>query len=84
MAADLSIIKRTLIAASGNFLEWFDFANFGIFATEIGDHFFPPSDPQTQLIQSFSVFAGAFLIRPVGGALFAAASCAKWSPAYQW
>lgn len=64
------VLKTVLVLGSGNFLEWYDFATFGIFAAEIGKHFFPPSDPQTQLIQSWSVFAGAFLVRPLGGVLF--------------
>jgi MFS family permease len=50
------VMKTVLVLGSGNFLEWYDF--------------FPPSDPQTQLIQSWSVFAGAFLVRPLGGVLF--------------
>lgn len=54
----------------GNFLEWFDFALFGMFANEIADTFFPPSDATTSLLEAFVVFAGAFVMRPVGGVLF--------------
>ena len=96
----------------GNFLEWFDFALYGMFANEIaavrqpGDSpladslslarsllslsvraplagclsatrmpppaqtFFPVGDAATQLLESFAVFAGAFVMRPVGGVLF--------------
>ena len=71
-AAPLSrraIVKQTLIAASGNFLEWYDFATFGIFARELGETFFPAADANTASIQTFSVFAGAFLVRPLGGIL---------------
>ena len=68
--ASAAIVRRVLLASAGNFLEWYDFAVFGIFAEEIGDAFFPPSDSHTALLRSFTVFAGAFLIRPIGGVLF--------------
>ena len=63
-------LKIVLVTASGNLLEWYDFAIYGIFAADIGHAFFPPSDGPTALIRSFSVYAGAFLIRPIGGVLF--------------
>ena len=62
---------KALIAGSvGNFLEWFDFALYGMFANEIAATFFPEGDAATQLLQSFAVFAGAFVMRPFGGVLF--------------
>ena len=64
------LIRTVLVAASGNFLEWYDFACYGIFASEIGDAFFPPADETTKLIESFVVFSGAFFARPLGGLLF--------------
>ena len=51
----------------GNVLEWYDFAVFGFFSEEIGKVFFPNS--QDPVAQSFAVFGGAFLFRPVGGVL---------------
>ena len=55
---------------AGNVLEWYDFAAFGYFAEVIGDNFFPPDQSeQSKLIESFVVFGGAFLARPVGGVL---------------
>jgi MHS family proline/betaine transporter-like MFS transporter len=59
-----------LAGSAGNFLEFFDFALFGIFANEISASFFPPSDAATALLKSFAVFAGAFMMRPLGGVLF--------------
>ena len=38
------LLCKVLVAASGNFLEWYDFAIFGIFAAEIGAAFFPTGD----------------------------------------
>ena len=70
MPPSAAIVRKTLIAASGNLLEWYDFATFGIFARELGEHFFPPADSSTASIRAFSVFAGAFFVRPLGGVLF--------------
>ncbi len=54
----------------GNVLEWFDFAVFGFFAPIIGEKFFPSDDPMDSLLSAFSVFAAAFLVRPIGGIIF--------------
>jgi MHS family proline/betaine transporter-like MFS transporter len=51
----------------GNVLEWFDFAVYGYFATDIGKQFFPQSDPVAQHLWAFAVFGLGFLARPVGG-----------------
>mmetsp|Transcript_35817 Transcript_35817/g.31600 ORF Transcript_35817/g.31600 Transcript_35817/m.31600 type:complete len:506 (-) Transcript_35817:47-1564(-) len=64
------LCKSLIGAAAGNFLEWFDFAIFGLLADEIGHNFFPKSANGVQLLQAFAVYAGAFLMRPLGGALF--------------
>jgi MFS transporter, MHS family, proline/betaine transporter len=63
--------KRKVIAAGmiGNVLEWYDFAIYGYFATEIGRQFFRQEDPVSQLLSAFGVFAVGYLMRPVGGAL---------------
>eukprot|EP01083_Nonionella_stella_P298936 1014478_1 len=64
------LCKSLIGAAAGNFLEWFDFAIFGLLADEIGHNFFPHNTQGVQLLQAFAVYAGAFLMRPLGGALF--------------
>jgi MHS family proline/betaine transporter-like MFS transporter len=51
----------------GNFLEWFDFAVYGFFATTIGKLYFPNDDAAVSLLSSLAVFGVAFLMRPVGG-----------------
>ena len=63
--------KRRVIAAGmiGNVLEWYDFAIYGYFASEIGKQFFRQQDPVSQLLSAFGVFAVGYLMRPVGGAL---------------
>ena len=63
--------KRRVIAAGmiGNVLEWYDFAIYGYFASEIGKQFFRQQDPVSQLLSAFGVFAVGYLMLPVGGAL---------------
>jgi MHS family proline/betaine transporter-like MFS transporter len=50
----------------GNVLEWFDFAVFGFFSSEIGKQFFPGSSPAAQQLKAFAVFAVGFGARPIG------------------
>ncbi|KAL7529112.1 hypothetical protein ACHAWF_002846 [Thalassiosira exigua] len=67
----------TIAGVLGNVLEWYDFALFGFFSDIIAQVFFPPSDtPATSttgeyydgnLLKSFAVYGGAFLMRPFGG-----------------
>ncbi len=45
----------------GNVLEWFDFAVYGYFASDIGQQFFPQSSPTAQQLLAFAVFALGFL-----------------------
>src|SRR5262245_7226396 len=61
-----SAVRTALAGLIGNVLEWFDFAVYGYFATEIGRQFFPRSDPTAQQILAFAVFALGFLARPFG------------------
>ena len=53
----------------GNVLEWYDFAIYGYFATQIGRSFFPRQDPVAQLLSAFGVFAIGYLMRPIGGVI---------------
>jgi MHS family proline/betaine transporter-like MFS transporter len=52
--------------ATGNMLEWFDFAIYGYFATALGKVFFPASDSTLQTVASFGIFAIGYLARPIG------------------
>jgi MHS family proline/betaine transporter-like MFS transporter len=61
-----SAVRTALAGLIGNVLEWFDFAVYGYFATEIGRQFFPRSDPTAQQLFAFAVFALGFLARPFG------------------
>ena len=63
--------RRRVVAAGmiGNTLEWYDFAIYGYFATQIGRHFFPHEDAVAQLLSTFGVFAVGSLMRPIGGVI---------------
>ena len=63
--------RRRVVAAGmiGNTLEWYDFAIYGYFATQIGRHFFPHEDAVAQLLSTFGVFAVGYLMRPIGGVI---------------
>jgi len=66
-AAPLPSALRTALAGLiGNVLEWFDFAVYGYFASDIGHLFFPQSSPAAQPLLAFAVFALGFFARPVG------------------
>ena len=43
-----STLRTALAGLIGNVLEWFDFAVYGYFASNIGHQFFPKSDPAVQ------------------------------------
>ena len=61
-----SATRTALAGLIGNVLEWFDFAVFGFFSTEIGKQFFPDSSPSAQKLKAFAVFAIGFGGRPIG------------------
>lgn len=73
---DITIVDRQLVhrsvgaTALGNAMEWFDFGVFSYIAVTLGKVFFPSSSPGAQLIATFATFAAAFVVRPLGGAVF--------------
>jgi MFS transporter, MHS family, proline/betaine transporter len=58
--------RAALAGVIGNVLEWFDFAVYGYFASDIGRQFFPQSSPSAQHLLAFAVFAVGFGARPIG------------------
>lgn len=59
---------RAIAGVMGNVLEWYDFAVFGFFSDVIGKVFFPKDQSEDlSVMESFAVFGGAFLMRPIGG-----------------
>ena len=61
-----SALRTALAGLIGNVLEWFDFAVYGYFASNIGHQFFPKSDPAVQTLLAFATFALGFFARPFG------------------
>lgn len=59
--------RRAVVAAVfGNFVEWYDFTVYGVFAATIATLFFPGGDQFVALLSTFAIFGVAFLVRPVG------------------
>ncbi len=61
-----SALRTAAAGLIGNVLEWFDFAVYGYFASDIGKQFFPKSSGTAQSLLAFAVFAIGFAARPVG------------------
>jgi MHS family proline/betaine transporter-like MFS transporter len=61
-----SALRTAAAGVIGNVLEWFDFAVYGYFATDIGKQFFPESSPAARQLLSLAVFALGFAARPLG------------------
>ena len=61
-----SASRTALAGLIGNVIEWFDFAVYGYFATDIGRQFFPQSSATAQQLLAFTVFALGFVARPIG------------------
>jgi len=61
-----SAFRTVLAGLIGNVIEWFDFAVYGYFATDIGRQFFPRSSATAQQLLAFTVFALGFVARPIG------------------
>lgn len=63
--------RRALLAGGiGNFLEWYDFALYGFFATTLAAIFFPEGDDTAALLYTFAIFGASFLARPLGAIVF--------------
>jgi len=59
-------------SAVGSAVEWYDYFLYGTMAILVfGPLFFPNSDPMASQMLALASFALAFLIRPVGGVVFA-------------
>jgi MHS family proline/betaine transporter-like MFS transporter len=70
-AAGTAVVKQSALRTAmagliGNVLEWFDFAVYAYFATDIGKQFFPQADPAVGQLAAYATFALGFFARPVG------------------
>ncbi|MDI5972506.1 MFS transporter [Streptomyces sp. SL13] len=68
---DEGAVRRAVKAAAlGNAMEWFDFGIYSYLAVTLGRVFFPSGNATVSLLSSFATFAVAFVVRPIGGAVF--------------
>ncbi len=75
--SDISIVsskkarKAVVATGIGNAMEWFDFGLYAYLAVIISELFFSGvGNSGLQLVFTFATFAVAFLVRPIGGAIF--------------
>lgn len=70
---DAKTRRRALIgSAVGSAVEWYDYFLYGTMASMVfGPLFFPSKDPVSSQMLALASFALAFMIRPVGGVVFA-------------
>lgn len=60
-----SLLNRVVITAvTGATVEWYDFFVYGLLATIVGKHFFPPGDPVAQTLAALLAFAVGLFFRP--------------------
>ncbi len=65
--------RRVLLGGSvGQFIEFYDFALYGVSAVMLSKLFFPSDNPLTGLLVLFATFGVAFFVRPLGGLFFGA------------
>lgn len=66
-----STFRRVLLAScAGSFVEYYDFAVYAALSPVISRIFFPEADRVAGLLNTLGIYAIAFLIRPIGGALW--------------
>ncbi|MGR6002246.1 MFS transporter [Bacillus cereus] len=53
----------------GNLIEWYDWYVYSAFAVYFSAEFFPKGDPTSQLLNTATIFAVGFLMRPIGSLL---------------
>lgn len=65
-------LRRAVIAATiGTTIEWYDFFLYGVITGLVfGKMFFPGSDPWVGTLNAFAIYAGGFVARPIGAAIF--------------
>ena len=74
MPSAASTVSRRGMAAAilGNWLEFYDFTVYGLFAVTIGKQFFPVESESGRLLLSLATFGVGFVMRPLGGILLGA------------
>ncbi|WP_448044986.1 MFS transporter [Bradyrhizobium liaoningense] len=62
--------KTVTVSSLGSALEYYDFVIYAVFAATISKEFFPSDSAVTSLFNTFLVFAGGYVMRPLGGIFF--------------
>ncbi|MDQ6526922.1 MFS transporter [Nocardioides sp. LHD-245] len=71
-AANRPSLRRTVVAASiGNFVEWYEFAVYGVVAAFISVAMFPADNPTAAMLNTWAAYGIAFVVRPIGGVVLA-------------
>jgi len=65
-----SFNSSIFLVSLGTGLEYYDFVIYGVMTYYLSDLFFPNIDSSISIIQSFSIFAVGYVIRPIGGIIF--------------
>ena len=67
-----SSIRALLLASVGSAFEFYDFVVFIFFASTISQLFFPSTVPDwDRKLESYAIFAAAYVVRPLGGIVIA-------------
>jgi MFS family permease len=67
-----SNIRAVLLASVGSAFEFYDFVVFVFFTSVISKLFFPPAMPDwNRQLESYAIFAAAYVVRPLGGIVMA-------------
>jgi MFS transporter, MHS family, proline/betaine transporter len=64
-----TVRKAVGAAAMGNLVEWFDYGIYSYVTIYIALNFFPGGDQSANVALTFALFAVAYLVRPLGGAI---------------
>jgi MFS family permease len=65
-------LKAVAAVVIGNWLEFYDFLVFTVFAVMIADAFFPSESPMVRLLGALATFGVGFFTRPLGAAIIGA------------
>ncbi len=63
-------VKAILVGSVGNLIEWYDVYAYAAFSLYFAPSFFPKGDPAAQQLAAATLFAVAFLVRPIGSVIF--------------
>lgn len=68
--AKQSVWRAATAAGLGTAIEYYDFQLYAVLAVTLSPLFFADQDPTAALLATLGIFAGAFLVRPLGGVFF--------------